>query len=428
MNKDKVVVIGGGFAGCAAAIAVAKAGLKVILLERTDMLLAGGNRAGHFNHNGGMVFHEELKAMGGGDILLALESIILHRLKGPDNENTYIYNCALAEAAIRKVVLAYKVDLRFQSRVTDVIKKDGTLKAVRLAAGEVIEGGVFVDCTGTTGGMDICKRYGYGCVMCGSFRCPVFGNRVSVATKAGARELSQKRPDGTRGFLGLAVCVNKSSLGQELRERLEEEGSLKIPLPAELVDYSKANKMARPSTREDVEKIHLSDIGSMAKCSRLGYLPLESLRRVPGLESVMIEDPMGGGVCTFVKEVSIHYRDNSLKLRGFDNLFLGGEKIGPIGGVGDCIIAGFLAGHNAARALIGMKPLILPVTTAIGDFIDYTGEVMLTQEGLNQLLRPGEGIYFERMKKLGLYTPDPFIIKRRIDDFGLAGILAQKLT
>ena len=35
----KIVVIGGGWAGCAAAVAAAKQGLEVTLLERTDALL-----------------------------------------------------------------------------------------------------------------------------------------------------------------------------------------------------------------------------------------------------------------------------------------------------------------------------------------------------------------------------------------------------
>ena len=42
----KVVVIGGGWAGCAAAISAKKAGADVVLLERTDLLLGLGNIGG----------------------------------------------------------------------------------------------------------------------------------------------------------------------------------------------------------------------------------------------------------------------------------------------------------------------------------------------------------------------------------------------
>ena len=38
----KVLVAGGGWAGCAAAIAARKAGADVTLVERTDMLLGTG--------------------------------------------------------------------------------------------------------------------------------------------------------------------------------------------------------------------------------------------------------------------------------------------------------------------------------------------------------------------------------------------------
>ncbi len=428
MSKDTVIVIGGGFAGCGAAIAVARAGLKAILLERTDMLLAGGNRAGHYNMTGRMVQNEELRAMAGGDILDVLDAIILHRLYEPDMEYGYIYNCALAEPAVKKLVLDCGVDIRFMSRAVDVLTEDGRLEAVRLASGEVLRGGAFVDCTGTTGGMDICRRYGLGCVMCGSFRCPTFGNRVSIATKAGARELSQRRADGTRGLLGLAVCLSKASLGKELREELEQKGQMKIPLPKHLVDYSKAGKMANISSHEEVEHVNLSDIGSMAKCSKMGYMSVADLRTIPGFETAMIEDPMGGGVHTFVKEVSIHHRDDSLRVPGFDNLFVGGEKIGPIGGVDTCMIMGVIAGHNASRKVAGTGPPVLPATTAIGDYISFTGELNRTQEGLNQLCRPGQGDYLERMIRLGLYPQTVSDIRKRIDDLGLTGILAQKLN
>ena len=52
MTKKKIVVIGGGWAGCAAALTAAKAGADVTLLERTDMLLGTGLVGGIFRNNG----------------------------------------------------------------------------------------------------------------------------------------------------------------------------------------------------------------------------------------------------------------------------------------------------------------------------------------------------------------------------------------
>ena len=52
MTKKKIVVIGGGWAGCAAALTAEKAGADVTLLERTDMLLGTGLVGGIFRNNG----------------------------------------------------------------------------------------------------------------------------------------------------------------------------------------------------------------------------------------------------------------------------------------------------------------------------------------------------------------------------------------
>ena len=47
----KVVVIGGGWSGCAAAVSARKAGAEVTLLEKTDMLLGLGNVGGIMRNN-----------------------------------------------------------------------------------------------------------------------------------------------------------------------------------------------------------------------------------------------------------------------------------------------------------------------------------------------------------------------------------------
>ena len=47
-----IIVVGGGWAGCAAAYQAAKAGAHVSLFERTDMLLGTGLAGGIFRNNG----------------------------------------------------------------------------------------------------------------------------------------------------------------------------------------------------------------------------------------------------------------------------------------------------------------------------------------------------------------------------------------
>ena len=60
----KVVVIGGGWSGCAAAVSARKAGAEVTLLEKTDMLLGLGNVGGIMRNNGRFTAAEENIALG----------------------------------------------------------------------------------------------------------------------------------------------------------------------------------------------------------------------------------------------------------------------------------------------------------------------------------------------------------------------------
>jgi hypothetical protein len=425
MARVKAVVVGGGFSGCAAAVAASKAGAEVVLLERTDMLSGAGNRAGRMSYNGKLTLAEESKALGAGDVFEALESIILHRGNIVDEEHAYIYNTAAVDPTMQKLVKARGVELLLEGRATDVEKEDGRLKAVRLESGEKVEGDVFIDCTGSFGGMDGCIRYGKGCVMC-VHRCPVFGNRLSIATKAGAPDLSWRRPDGTLGRLSPSVTVYKESLQPEIRERLAREGAISIPLPQELIDYSKEDHFKGIRGRHQIEHINIVDIGLGGKCVGMGYFTLADLRTIPGFETVVIEHPMGGEKFNFINHLSMTPRENSLAVKGFKNLLVGGEKSGP-GGIAEAISTGLVAGHNAVRLAAGKDPVVLPRTTAIGDFIAFVSEVIETPEGMYKGCSAGHGIYFERMKELGLYNPDARFTHKRIEDLGLKSILSQRV-
>ena len=48
----KIVIVGGGWAGCAASAQAAKSGASVTLLERTDSLLGTGLVGGIIRNNG----------------------------------------------------------------------------------------------------------------------------------------------------------------------------------------------------------------------------------------------------------------------------------------------------------------------------------------------------------------------------------------
>lgn len=65
----KIIVIGGGWSGCAAAICAKKAGADVTIYEKTDMLLGLGNVGGIMRNNGRYTASEELIALGAGDLI-----------------------------------------------------------------------------------------------------------------------------------------------------------------------------------------------------------------------------------------------------------------------------------------------------------------------------------------------------------------------
>ncbi len=61
----KVIVVGGGWSGCSAAISAQKQGAEVLLFERTDMLLGTGLVGGIMRNNGRFTAAEEMIDKGG---------------------------------------------------------------------------------------------------------------------------------------------------------------------------------------------------------------------------------------------------------------------------------------------------------------------------------------------------------------------------
>ncbi len=426
MNKAKIIIIGGGFAGIAAAIAASKAGAKTTLLERTDMMSGCGLRAARLYHNLKIVGGEEAKALGGPEVFEALESILLHRGNIIDEEGAFIYNTILVDTTMRKAVAAAGVELRMESRAVAVEKENGVLKAVTTHKGERFAGDTFVDASGTFGGLSNCIKYGHGCVMCTN-RCLYFGDRVSIAAQAGAEELHWTRPDGTPGAIGAAIALFKESLSAELQAGLKKDGTCTIPIPEELIDYDRLKQLAAARGPREVSHINLVDIGISAKCVGIGDFRLDSLRKIPGFENAQIEFPMGGGGYNYVSYMSITPRENSLRARGFTNLFIAGNKTG-MGGIVESIFTGLVAGSNAARVAFGRDPIELPRDTAMGDMIAYRGERMATSGDLRVQLSMAHGAYFERMKELGFGSPEPAVIHKRIATLGLTNVFGQKLA
>ncbi|MFC1968691.1 FAD-dependent oxidoreductase [Chloroflexota bacterium] len=150
----KVIVVGGGLAGCGAAMAAAKCGAEVTLIERTEMLIGVAVRSGETRGNGHFVAQHELRFLGGGELFDALESIKLHEgVKFPDAaSHVFIFNTGVAESLIKRIVNEAGIEVLLERRAVDVKKEDGRILAVKLEGGSWEEGDAFVDCTGSRGG------------------------------------------------------------------------------------------------------------------------------------------------------------------------------------------------------------------------------------------------------------------------------------
>jgi folate-dependent tRNA-U54 methylase TrmFO/GidA len=155
------------------------------------------------------------------------------------------------------------------------------------------------------------------------------------------------------------------------------------------------------------------------------FFPLELLRRIRGFENARYEDPYAGGLGNSIRYVGMAPRDDGLKVSGIDNLFCAGEKAGLLVGHTEAIVTGILAGYNAARETRKEKPLVLPDTVAVGDAISYVRTRMETEEGLSYKYTFSGSVYFERMKKKGLYSIDRREIEKRVEETGLAGIFLR---
>ncbi|MDQ5923395.1 MAG: hypothetical protein QG598_460, partial [Bacillota bacterium] len=345
----KVVVIGGGWAGCAAAIAAKKAGADVLILEKTDLLLGLGNVGGIMRNNGRYSATEEAIALGARELFEITDKYATHsNIDFPGHSHATIYNVTKIEKPVRDKVREMGIDIRFFSRVVDVKLNDDKLVAVILEDGEVIYGDAFVETTGSTGPMGNCTAYGNGCAMC-VLRCPSFGGRVSITSKCGLEDMVGKRKNGDYGAFSGSMKLLKESLSEEIQKDLDEKGCAVVPLPKELVnegilDIKVCQQYALPAFAHNIVLIDTGHAKLMEP-----FYNLEVLRMVPGFENALIVDPYSGGKGNSIRYMSVAKRDNYMRAKGMANLFVGGEKAGFYVGHTEAICTGSLAGHNAAR-------------------------------------------------------------------------------
>ncbi|HHV19383.1 MAG TPA: FAD-dependent oxidoreductase [Thermoanaerobacterales bacterium] len=425
----KVVVIGGGWAGSGAAISAKKAGADVVLLERTDMLLGTGLVGGIMRNNGRYTATEEMIAMGGGELFQATDRVARHsNIDFPGHKHASLYDVALIEPTVKKVLLDLEVEVHTESRVKDVVAEGNKLLAVVTDDGRKFEGDVFVECTGTAGPQGNCTKYGNGCAMC-VYRCPSYGPRVSIAAKMGVKEMMAKKADGTYGAMSGSCKLFKESLSKDIIDKLDSTGVAVIAVPehakegAEILTKKACQQYA---LKEYVENVILLDTGHAKLMTP--FFPLDNLRQIPGFENARYEDPYAGNLGNSMRYLAISPRDNHLKTEGLENVFCGGEKAGPLVGHTEAICTGTLAGANAVRLAAGKELIQIPEELAIGDAIAYVKEQMKTEEGISKKYTFSGSVYFERMKNQGLYTTDVNEIKDRVEKAGMTNVFNQKVV
>ncbi len=424
----KIVVIGGGWAGCAAALSARAAGAEVVLLERTDCLLGTGLVGGIFRNNGRFTAAEEAIAMGGGDLFHLMDQVSRHKnIEFPGHKHASLYDVSLMEPTVKRYLLSKGITVKMQFRAIDVISSCGQIRAIVVDSQDDVEGDVFVETTGTAGPQGNCLKYGNGCAMC-ALRCPSFGGRVSIANKAGVPERMGRKPDGTIGAMSGSCKLHFDSVSPEIAAQLHATGVAVVPIPKELVHTDKlATKACQQyALPEFAENVVLLDTGHVKLMTP--FFPLEELRQVPGMENARYEDPYSGGRGNSIRYLALSPRTDELQVVGMENLFCAGEKAGLLVGHTEAIVTGVLAGHNAVRRALGQPLVTIPTSTAIGDAITYVREQMETEEGMAQKYTFSGATYFKRMKEINLYTTDIPAIQQRVESAGLTNFFAKSLA
>ena len=424
----KVIIVGGGWSGCAAALTAKKAGAEVHVYEKTDLLLGLGNVGGIMRNNGRYTASEELIALGGGDLIKLTDKCARHaNIDFPGHKHATLYDVNKIEGVVRDYLIDTGINLHMETRVTDVDFENNKINGILLSDGSYVKGDVFIETTGTTGPMGNCLRYGNGCSMC-ILRCPAFGPRLSISARCGVADIQGERNDDVLGAFSGSCKLAKESLSDSIREQLDKTGVVVLKVPSEDVNYGKlSTKVCQQyALKEFAENVVLLDTGHAKLMTT--YYPLQKLRKIPGLEHAKYVDPYAGSKGNSIRYLSVAPRTNDMKVVGVDNLFCAGEKSGLFVGHTEAICTGSLAGHNAVRLMMGMHLLILPSSIAIGDLISYENEKSSTREGRKDRYTFAGASYFKRMQELGLYTIDTAEIEDRIKKLNLDNIFEQKLV
>ncbi|GIM28845.1 FAD-dependent oxidoreductase [Clostridium polyendosporum] len=419
----KVVIIGGGWSGCAAAISAKKKGAEVTLLERTDMLLGTGLVGGIMRNNGRYTATEELIAMGGGELFKITDDNSRHKnIDFPGHSHASLYDVGKTPGAVLQYLNEIGVNVVFEARIAKIDMENASILSVEDGQGNIYKGDVFIDATGTAGPMNNCTKYGNGCAMC-ILRCPSFGGRISLTGLAGIKEYVGKKSDESIGAMSGSCKLYKESLSPEIVNELNTKGVAVIPLPEDLIeDHLDIKACQQYALKEFKNNIILLDTGHGKLMTP--FYSIEKLRRIPGFENARYEDPYAGGKGNSMRFFAMAPRDNALKVEGLNNLFCAGEKAGLLVGHTEAVVTGTLAGYNSVKFCEGESLLEIPRQLAIGEAIAYVKEQMEIEEGLAKKYTFSGSVLFDRIKSLGLYTINIHEIENKVSELGLKNIFA----
>lgn len=424
----RIVIVGGGWGGCAAAITARKAGASVVLLERADMLLGTGLVGGIYRNNGRWTAAEEMDALGAGDLFAVMDDCARHKnMSFPGHAHASLYDVYKIEPAVKQYLLGLGVEVCTCASAAKVERKAGKLFSVTTRDGRLFEADAFVDATGTSAVPGNCVKYGNGCAMC-ILRCHSFAPRVSITTLAGIEEWNGSKADGSLGAMSGSCKLFKESLSEEIVKKLDKTGACVIPIPAAANMSEKLGMKAcqQYATKDFAENIILLDTGPAKLMTP--YFPLEKLRMVPGFEKARYEDPLTGGNGNSMRYFQFANCSHALQAQGeVDNIFCAGEKGGAMVGHTEAIVSGSLAGHNAVRCALGQKLLELPDGLAVGDFVNHVIDEMKKPDRRGTKYTFSGSVYFERMKQLALYETDAEKIQAKVEKNGLSNIFAGKI-
>lgn len=140
-----VVVVGGGMAGVCAAVAAAKQGCKVIMIER--FAIPGGNAT-----SGGVAaFCGEMQGQGEVFDEIIADLAKFNAIEPYEAAGASIFHHGILAFILQEMLLRYNVKLLLHSKLIDCVRKNDAITHVLIAGGsgiQAVAGKIFIDCSG----------------------------------------------------------------------------------------------------------------------------------------------------------------------------------------------------------------------------------------------------------------------------------------